>query len=664
MKKINYYHQDEKQSCGSYCIAMILDYYHRGDDITNIKKQARESHEGVRVDNLVKTLKNYNILAKAYLTDFEHLEQEATLPCIVMVENEEGNHYVVLFKIKRKTVLLGDPQFGKVVMTRERFGKIFHKVVVNIEHVGRCHSSNKSESLMGHLLQSFQYHWLANVKLAGTSLMIALITLAISYLFNRIFTTGENRETLLVFLTVLVVITTIKAIISLLRARIRITLEMEMKKRYLLDTATNLVYLDNYRYTSLKNGPTLAKLKNLESLGRVFVELQATLVFDLVLVVVMFGAIGLVSGWLLLGLIVMVGLVGYYLTGQVEPLRLLDGDLVNSQETLMEDQLELLENFHNIKQYRMNRFIKRKINYHFQRFLNEFEDKTELEAKLAVLVELVVSLMALILIGISGYVLDDHDNLVLVYLLFSFAINPVLNLINMTVNYQELKVIFAKYRQLVPPPPEKKRNFNEKIQSIEFHNVSFGYLNEPVLSNFSGQISKSTIITGAVGSGKTTLSKLICCELRPDSGEILFNGKSSSAYQEKSIRTKIKYLAKDPVFFNETLTYNLLLGCQEKEAECHELLCLFNQRDLLEYLDYPVNSGLLSAGMAQIVMLIRTLLSGVEVLILDEAISNVDAKTTAIILGYLKTQDFITVMITHHTNLVNFEDECAKIVVK
>lgn len=664
MKKINYYRQDEKQSCGSYCIAMILDYYHRGDDITNIKKQAQESLEGVRVDNLVKTLKNYNILAKAYLTDFEHLEKEAALPCIVMIENEGGNHYVVLFKIRRKTVILGDPGSGKVVMTRERFAQIFQKVVINLEHVGRYGESNKTESLMSHLLQSFQNHKMTTLKLAGASFLIALVTLAISYCFNQIFRGVENRETLLVFLTLLVVITIVKAIFALVKAKIRIALELELQKRYLLDTATNLVYLDNYRYTNLKNGSALAKLKNLELLGRVFVELHAALVFDLVLVVVLFGAIGLVSLWLLGGLVVMVVMVAYYLAKQVGPLKTIEGELINSQENLMENQLELLNNFYNIKQYRLNRFIKRKLNYHFQIFINEFEDKSELEAKVAIMVELLVSLMAVILIGIGNYVLEGQDNLILIYLLFSFTIRPILNLINVLVNYQELKVIFAKYRQLVPPPPEKKRNFSERIRSIEFQNISFGYLSEPVLGNFSGCITGPTIITGAVGSGKTTLAKLLCLELRPDSGEILYNGKSSRHYQEKAIRTKVKYLAKDPVFFNETLAYNLMLDCTDKKEECYRLLRLFNQEGLLEYLDYPLDGGLLSAGMAQIVMLIRTLLSGVEVLILDEAIGNVDAKTTKIILGYLKTQAFITVLITHHTNLVNFEEECARIVVK
>ena len=66
MSKYPIFKQDDETSCGVYCIKMILNYFHFDDEIINIKRKCRLTHQGVTVYGMIECLKSYHIDAKAY----------------------------------------------------------------------------------------------------------------------------------------------------------------------------------------------------------------------------------------------------------------------------------------------------------------------------------------------------------------------------------------------------------------------------------------------------------------------------------------------------------------------------------------------------------------------------------------------------------------------
>ena len=97
MLKYPIFLQDNENSCGAYCIKMLLSFYKRDDEIKNIKKRCRLTKEGITVYGLIQVLKEYHLEAKAYQCEFKHLFEEVNCPVIIHLKQDDLYHYVVLY---------------------------------------------------------------------------------------------------------------------------------------------------------------------------------------------------------------------------------------------------------------------------------------------------------------------------------------------------------------------------------------------------------------------------------------------------------------------------------------------------------------------------------------------------------------------------------------
>ena len=88
MLKYPIFLQDNENSCGAYCIKMLLSFYKRDDEIKNIKKCCRLTKEGVTVYGLIQVLKKYHLEAKAYQCEFKHLFEEVNCPVIIHLKQD------------------------------------------------------------------------------------------------------------------------------------------------------------------------------------------------------------------------------------------------------------------------------------------------------------------------------------------------------------------------------------------------------------------------------------------------------------------------------------------------------------------------------------------------------------------------------------------------
>ena len=208
------------------------------------------------------------------------------------------------------------------------------------------------------------------------------------------------------------------------------------------------------------------------------------------------------------------------------------------------------------------------------------------------------------------------------------------------------------------------------IDSIEFKNVSFAYDDKLVLSNISFKINKGENVglVGVSGVGKTTLISLLTKLYKPQSGEILINGKNIESIDTYNLRNVIGIVSQDIKLFNDTIAYNLTFGKQIpdnkiesalKKAQIHETVANLPQK--LETVIDENNVGL-SGGQAQRIMIARMLIKNADMYICDEATSALDVNTECEIVSELKSimQGKIGITISHrYQSLVN----CDKIIV-
>lgn len=207
----------------------------------------------------------------------------------------------------------------------------------------------------------------------------------------------------------------------------------------------------------------------------------------------------------------------------------------------------------------------------------------------------------------------------------------------------------------IEEPVDGSQVIDEDRVTIELKNLDFSYDKEKVLENINLTCKENeiTCLVGKSGCGKSTIAKLICGMLGSSGKNIFYNGKND--IKSDSIIENICMIDNNPFIFSKSLRYNLLFA--NPTASDEELMDKLKIVGLYEYfenqdgLDTIIESqgNNLSGGQKQRISIARALLRNPKVLILDEAISNIDIESEEIILDILSKlkKDMTIVLITH-----------------
>lgn len=182
---------------------------------------------------------------------------------------------------------------------------------------------------------------------------------------------------------------------------------------------------------------------------------------------------------------------------------------------------------------------------------------------------------------------------------------------------------------------------------LEYNIDNFSYLDKSTLSEIKFSIEKGQTlgIVGVTGSGKTTLLKLLLREYDVVDGEILLNGENIKNYKLKDLRSLIGYVPQDQVLFAMSIKENIRFAdpaySDERVEEVTKLCGLYDDvKNMPDGLDTIIGErGVsLSGGQKQRIAMSRALIMDPDILILDDSLSAVDAKTENLILENLKEE--------------------------
>lgn len=191
---------------------------------------------------------------------------------------------------------------------------------------------------------------------------------------------------------------------------------------------------------------------------------------------------------------------------------------------------------------------------------------------------------------------------------------------------------------------------------VEFQDVTFSYdKTVDVIKNVSFDAKQGELIAivGPTGSGKTTIINLINRFYDIDQGTITIDDKNITEYKKDDLRKKIGVVLQDTNLFTGTVYQNILYGNQKaSKEEVIEAATLANAHDFIMKLPNGYESEVyeggqnFSQGERQLISIARTILSNPNILILDEATSNVDTRTE------FKIQESMKVLMEGRTSFV------------
>ena len=204
--------------------------------------------------------------------------------------------------------------------------------------------------------------------------------------------------------------------------------------------------------------------------------------------------------------------------------------------------------------------------------------------------------------------------------------------------------------------PQDAPVFTELREGVEIRNVDFSYLpGKPILKDVSISAPKGKMIAvvGPTGSGKTTIMNLINRFYDVDAGSISFDGTDIREFDLDSLRSKVGIVLQDSVLFSGTIRDNIRFGVPEASQEMVEVAAKATHiHDYIESLpdkyDTLINDdqSVFSTGQKQLISIARTLMTDPQVLILDEATSNVDTVTES------KIQNAMEAIVAGRTSFV------------
>ena len=204
--------------------------------------------------------------------------------------------------------------------------------------------------------------------------------------------------------------------------------------------------------------------------------------------------------------------------------------------------------------------------------------------------------------------------------------------------------------------PQDAPAFNELKEGVEISKVDFSYLpGKPILKDVSISAPKGKMIAvvGPTGSGKTTIMNLINRFYDVDAGSISFDGTDIREFDLDSLRSKVGIVLQDSVLFSGTIRDNIRFGVPEASQEMVEAAAKATHiHDYIESLpdkyDTLINDdqSVFSTGQKQLISIARTLMTDPQVLILDEATSNVDTVTES------KIQNAMEAIVAGRTSFV------------
>jgi len=301
-----------------------------------------------------------------------------------------------------------------------------------------------------------------------------------------------------------------------------------------------------------------------------------------------------------------------------------------------------------------------------------------LSSSIPLITQFFVQLNTIAVVIYGVYQISDKNMtmgaLIAINMLSQRAIAPLSQITSLLSSLEQTKVSYNTLENIMNLPSEREdgKKFVERPPfsgHIEFKNVTFTYPDEekPALKDVSFTIhpGEKVAIIGKIGSGKSTIVKLLLGLYEPDSGDIFIDGIDIKQINPADIRRNIAYVAQDITLFRGTLKDNLVIRAPHAEDEAilkaSKIACV-DEFVNIHPLGFEMQVGErgegLSGGQRQSVSIARAFLIDSPIVLFDEPTSMMDSQTEAKVMKNIQKNigNKTLILVTHKNSLLSVAD--------
>lgn len=641
MKKNVVVRQVDLQDCGACCILSVIRYYEGNMSLEQIKLDTFTSKEGTSAFHIIEALKKYGFDATGKKLALKNLDY-VKLPVIAHIEVENSyNHYVVIYKLDfiKKRVLLMDPAQGLKEMTFSEFLKIWSNVIIELypqSKIPNIPINSPIKKILIDLLNSEKENLF---KLIISSSLLSILIIINTFYFKILIKNTDNNFQSLIWLIVLyIVMTILKTFLTYIRDYYENFLNKNIDVRIMLPFLYHLFKLPLNIISNRTTGEIVTRVGEINNIKDLFTKCFVTIFLDLLLVIVsaiiLYNISSKLFGILLL-VCIAYSVIGLLYSSVIYKMVV---ENIELESKFNNEVIERVDSFLTIKDLNKTEYVCQKIENSYCYYIKKSFNFNKILINNNFIKNLVNDLGLCIIISLGCILIYKNSlsllNLILFNTLLVYMLDPIKNIINLLPKINYIKASIMKINEFISLKEENnKGTYNEFVNGdILIENLCYSYNNyNDVYKNFNLKIKqgKKVIIKGPSGCGKSTFCKLLYRLYDFKAGNIKISNINILDYDLNVLRDNISYLAQNEKLFTDTIYNNIILDNNITTYEFNYIakMCAIDKivdKKPLRYETMINASCNFSGGEIQRILLARTLVKNAPILILDEALSQVD----------------------------------------
>ena len=678
--------QHDITDCGAACLATIAKQYGKSLSITKIREVAGTDKQGTNVFGMVTAAEQLGFTAKGVKGNQEAFFSGFPLPAIAhVIVDGTLLHYVVIHKITKDKVIIADPGKGIVKTTPEEFFKQWTGVMILLVPAVTFEKGKETKSIFERFFKLLLPQKKLVFDIFIASLLITALGILAAFYFQIIMDDilpAGIEKTLHIISVGVILLKLFSVVLSVLRTHLLMYLSQKLDIALLLGYYDHVLKLPMNFFGTRKVGEIISRFQDASSIRDAISNATLTVMIDTIMAIA--GAIILFFKNSVLFAIaaVMVVLYAALVFAFNKPYKKANRKQMEDNSQLTSYLVESLNGIQTVKAFNGEKTVETETEFRFVKLLRSIfrlAGISNAQSGLKALVEAVGGIV-IIWVGASSVLAGDMTmgSLISFNALLVYFLDPVKNLINLQPSLQTAMVASDRLGEILDLEVEKNESELHKMRpstlqgDIELKDITFRYgTRMPVLEHFSMKVNKGerVAIVGESGAGKTTLAKLILNLYKGEAGTITIAGNSIDDIALDSLREKISYIPQETFLFSGTIYENLTFGLEDpqmedvveaaKLAQIHEFINALPLR-YETYLDE--NGSNLSGGQRQRLAIARAVLKKPDILILDEATSNLDGVTERAIQDTIDaySEGMTTLIIAHRLSTIR---RCDRILV-
>jgi ATP-binding cassette subfamily B protein RaxB len=672
--------QSEAAECGLACLAMVATYHGLRTNLPSLRLTHPVSARGTTLNNMMVIANQLNLTPRALRVELDSLDQ-LRMPCIL---HWEMNHFVVLKEVTGGKFVIHDPARGVRSFSRSQISDKFTGVALELSPAVTFAPHDDRRRMR---LKDF---WTRITGLYGTllqtlvlSAIIQLLLLAAPFYMQLVVDevlTKFDVDLLLVLALGFGVFLAIRELTVGIRSWQILYVSSALDYNMGVNLARHLFRLPMTWFEKRHVGDVISRFSSTQAVRKLFAEGLVATVIDGVMaistLIIMFIYSPLLASVVVAALTAYLGVrLGFY-----RSLRDRTEDEIVAKAG---EQSGLIESIRAMQSIKIFGKEAQRQSYWQNRFADSINASVRLE-RLNIGFRYVNGM----LFGIENVLVIYLGALAVIEggftvgMLFAFIaykqhlLQSAIALIERLIEFFVLGVYLDRVADIALAPPESDTNAsatltfgNDQSQQslVSFANCRFGFGTEqpPLLDDVSLNIRRGEFLTivGPSGCGKSTLLKLILGLLKPDEGQVLYQGVPVSTIATPEYRQRFGTVMQDDMLLSGSIAENITFfdpaPCIDKIHHCAQQASIHSE---IAAMPMGYNSligdmgSVLSAGQRQRILLARALYSEPEILILDEGTANLDPVSEQSVLATLSNMDITRICVTHGDRTIECSD--------